>query len=274
MLLYPHSDANSDDDRLELLADPELSKRLRRANPKFFTRSGHGSIAKILALAGIVSLVAGYAIEPAVFATHRTNAPLITTSVQHVAPAPPHVLKHHAAAAPVVHQKPVIAAAPKVVVPVTEPVPQLQPKKLPPHRARAVAVAQPQVNAQNEEQFWLKAQAEARAKDRMRAKAFAVTAAAQSAAEDSARAQAPAKTPIDTGTPAKIVVPQPPVNAPRVPAPVSEPWPTLPGGGPCTPGRGPILVGGGLGGAVGGMIINSVLRNVMPVRHARPFGRP
>ncbi len=268
MLLYPRSDANSDDDRLELLADPELVKRLRKANPKFFTRSGHGSIAKILALAGIVSLVAGYVIEPAVFAQHRANAPVMTTSVRHVAPARPHVLKPHVAV-PVIHHQPAVATAPKVVVPVTEPAPQLQPQKQVQRKTRALAVAepQPQRQAQNDEKFWLKAQAEARAKDQMRAKALAETQAAEQAAEDKAPAQAPDKTPVDTGT-TKISVP--PVGAPRGPSPVSEPWPTIPGGGPCTPGRGPILTGGH---GLAGVLINAVLQSAIPVHHAIP-GRP
>lgn len=271
MLLYPRSDANSDDDRLELLADPELAKRLRQANPKFFTRSGHGSIAKLLALAGIVSLVAGYVIEPALFAQHRANPPVLTTTVHHVAPAPPHVLKRYSAA-PVTHVKPEIAAMPKAAAPVTEPLPQLQPQKQVQRKARPLTVVQPQpqVDAQKEEQFWLKAQAEARAKDAMRAKALAVTAAAERAAEDRAPAQAPDKTPVDSGV-TKITMPQPPVNSPRVPAPVSEPWPSLPGGGPCTPGRGPILVGGH---GLTGMIINSVLQNVLTHRRPPIPGRP
>ncbi len=92
MLLYPHSDdADSDDDRLEHLADPEFTRRLRRANPKFFTRSGHGSIARILAVAGIVSLLAGYAIAPVLLAQRRSDPPFLTTMVRDVAPASPRV---------------------------------------------------------------------------------------------------------------------------------------------------------------------------------------
>lgn len=266
MLLYPRSDANSDDDRLQLLADPDLARRLRKANPKFFTRNGHHSIVKMLALAGIVSLVAGYFIEPVVTPPYRQPVAVVTTQVHHVAPIPVRLRAHHSAA-PAAPAKPVIAVAPKAA-PIAEPQPQLQPQKRVQHRTRTVAAADPQVQERNEQQFWLQAQAEARAKDRMRAKALAATAAAENSAEETA-AQAPAKTPIDTGTPAKIVLPQPPVNAPRVPAPVSEPWPGMPGGGSCTPGRGPILVGGH---GLGGMIINSVIQSVVP--HTRPFGRP
>ncbi len=263
MLLYPRSDANSDDDRLDLLADPELAKRLRKANPKFFTRAGHGSIAKILALAGIVSLIAGYVIEPAVLAQHRANPPLLTTTVHHVAPAPPHVLKRYAAA-PVIHVKPSIVVAHKAIAVETERVPQLQPKKLPVHRTRAIAVAQPQPQAQNEERFWLKAQAEARARDRARA--------ARAAAAATAAASAPVQAPVDTQVTApQPPAPQPPVSGPRVPGPFGGSWPTLPGGGPCTPGRGPILVGGH---GLAGVLINAVLQSAIPVHHMRPFGRP
>ena len=134
-----------------------------------------------------------------------------------------------------------------------------------------MAQPQPEVQAQNEERFWLKAQAEARAKDSMRAKALAVTAAAEKAAEESAATQASGKAPANTEATPRIIVPQPPVNAPRVPGPIGQPWPTLPGGGPCTPGRGTILVGGH---GLGGLIINSVLQSVIPIHHSRPFGRP
>jgi hypothetical protein len=269
MLLYPRSDFESDDERLAQLHDPQLAKRLRKANPKFFTHS-RTSIAKILALAGIVSLVSGYFMEPVVIAPYRDREAMITTHVRHVAPAPLHVpAAHHAA--PVPHAVPVVHVTQKAVIVQTEPLPQPQPKKQVQRRARVLVAPQPDAQAQNEERFWLKAQAEARAKDRMRAKALAVTAAAEKAAEDRAPAEAPAKAPVDSEATPRITVPQPPVNAPRVPSPVSEPWPTLPGGGPCTPGRGPILVGGhGLGGA----IINAVLQNVIPVPHTRPFGRP
>lgn len=267
MILYPHSDQNSDDDRLALLADPDLAKRLRKANPKFFTRSGHHSIVKALALAGIVSLVAGYFLEPVVAPPYRNHEQqtAVKTLVQRVAPVPTHVRAHHTTAAPV-HVKPVIAAAPKAVTIQPEPAPQLQPQKQVHRRAHTVTItqAQPQSQAQNEERFWLKAQAEARAKDRMRAKALAVTAAAERAAEDTA-VQAPPKPAPDTvGSTTKIIVPQPPVNAPRVPPPVSEPWPNMPGGGPCTPGRGPILVGGH---GLAGVLINAVLQSAIPIHH-------
>ena len=270
MLLFPHSDANSEDSRLELLADPELAKRLRKANPKFFTRSGHGSIARILALAGIVSLAAGYFIEPVVVRPpYRDREAMITTHVHRVPAVPLHIAVHHHAA-PVTHVQTVVAPPRHTIVVQPELVPQLQPEKKVQRRGRPVAVAQaqPEAQARNEEQFWLKAQAEARARDRAR------VATRVAAAPAPAPVQAPVQAPVDTQVPTMqlpVPQPQPPVNAPtRVPGPFSGPWP-LPGGGPCTPGRGPILVGGR---GIAGALINAVLQNVIPVHHTRPFGRP
>ncbi|MBV8637274.1 MAG: hypothetical protein JO322_04260 [Candidatus Eremiobacteraeota bacterium] len=265
MLLYPHSDANSDDDRLELLADPELAKRLRKANPKFFTRAGHHSIVKLLALAGIVSLVAGYVIEPVVAPPYRAPAAVVTTHVHQVPPIPVRLRVQHSVAPPV-RAKPVVATAPKAAVIETEPVPQLQPKKRVQPHTRVVTVADPRVQQQNEEQFWLKAQAEARVRDRERA----AKAVPVSAAPLTDQPQAPAKTTIDTGAPPKISMPGGPVSGPRAPSPVNQPFPTIPGGGPCTPGRGPILVGGH---GLTGVLINAVLQNAIPIHHAS-FGRP
>jgi hypothetical protein len=268
MLLYPHSDA-SDDDRLALLADPLLAKKLRKANPTFFTRAGHSSIAKILALAGIVSLVSGYFIEPVVFAPYRDRETMLTTHIRQVPPVPSHVtVRHHA---PPAHAASVVTVPQRTTTVVRpEPVPQLQPEKQVKRRARAVALTQmqPKVQGQNEEQFWLKAQAQARARDRARAE----DTVAVGPAVDRAPAEAPNKVPVDTHAPTmQIPSPQGPVSGPRIPDPSGGQWPTLPGGGPCTPGRGPILTGGhGLAGA----LINAVLQNAVPVHHTKPFGRP
>ena len=239
MLISPRPDSDSAK-RLAHLDDPELARRLRKDNPDLFSTTRRSHV-KVLTLAAIVSILAGYFAQPYIFGPHRAHAvPItrsyhITSSAAHHFPAPPMVAPSR------VRTQYVIPVRTKHIVVEPLPVRIAEPQKQTQRRA-AVAVAQEnaQARARDEAKYWLQAQEQARAQDRARAtEAAAATAAAQPKVAQT------------------VTAPQPPDTGQTVPGPVGNTPPRVPTGG-CRHGRWISIGGHGIAGG----LLNFVLQNV------------